>query len=276
MPDVWKKGLVTGFLALFDDIIGVTEAEKKAQMLNAFINVKTAENRLQFGTKKCKSMLVGKNTENIINTELLVDNWTIIYNKNNTNGEDDIAEKYSGQVPIGSTEEYKYLGFVIFSTGDNIANIRQLKQKSIGIIRKIINRLNIECSMILMNSILSGSILYASDMYHNLKECELRQIERIEETFLRKVLKTTRAKGCPITQLYLEMGQIPACFEIQKIRCLYIKYILNQYEDSQLSSFFYLQLNQKSKGDWASTCMDALKELRITESLDEIKHMNQN
>ena len=44
-------------------------------------------------------------------------------------------------------------------------------------------------------------------MYYNLKETDLRQIERIEEEFLRKILKTT--KGCPIMQLYLEVGQHP-------------------------------------------------------------------
>ena len=105
-----------------------------------------------------------------------------------------------------------------------MANIKQMKNKSFGIIRKIMNRLNslhlrnyyFECSIILMNSILRGSILYASDMYYNLKESEVRQIERIEEVFLRKVLGTT--KGCPITKLYLEMGQIPSRFEIQKMR----------------------------------------------------------
>ena len=131
-----------------------------------------------------------------------------------------------------------------------------------------------ECSIILMNSILRGSILYASDMYYNLKESEVRQIERIEEGFMRQVLKTT--KGCPITQLYLEMGQIPARFEIQKMRCLYLRYILNQDEDSQLRKFFDLQLKHRSKGDWASTCLDDLKELRITESPKEIKRINAN
>lgn len=39
-----------------------------------------------------------------------------------------------------------------------------------------------ECGIILMNSILRGSILYASDMYYNMKETELRQIERIESS----------------------------------------------------------------------------------------------
>ena len=279
---MYKKVLPVGFLGLVDDIIGITEAGMKAQMLNVFMNVKSAEKTLQFGPTKCKSMLVGKNTENIINTELLVDNWTVGYTDNKVTGEDDMVESYIGPVHMDSADEYKYLGFVISSKGDNMANIRQVKNKSIGIIRQIMNRLNslnlrnyyFECAIILMNSMLRGSILYASDMYYNLKENEVRQIERIEESYLRKVLNTT--KGCPITQLYLEMGQIPARFVIQKMRCLYLKYILIQEGDSLLKKFFDLQFKQRSKGDWASTCLDDLRQLRITESLEEIRDMNQN
>ena len=44
-----------------------------------FINVKTCEKALQFGPTKCKSMLVGKNTKNVINSKLMVDKWTENY-----------------------------------------------------------------------------------------------------------------------------------------------------------------------------------------------------
>ena len=71
---LYKNILPIGFLGLVDDIIGVTEAGMKAQKLNAFINAKTAEKTLQFGPTKCKSMLVGKNTVNVIDNELLVEN----------------------------------------------------------------------------------------------------------------------------------------------------------------------------------------------------------
>ena len=118
-------------------------------------------------------MLVGKDTENVVNNELSVDSWSVTYNENSDTGEDDLEENFNGQVAIGKAEEYKYLGFVISNTGDNMANIREVKKKSIGVIRKIMNKLKglhlksyyFECSIILMNSILRGSIFYASDMY---------------------------------------------------------------------------------------------------------------
>ena len=118
---------------------------------------------------------------------------------------------------------------------------------------------------------LRPSILYAADMYYNLKESELRQLERIEEEFLRKIFKTTR--GCPISQLYLEIGHIPARFEVQKMRLLYLKYILEEKEESLLSRFVKLQLAEPLRGDWVSNCIEDLKELEIEDSLEEIKKM---
>ena len=112
-----------------------------------------------------------------------------------------------------------------------MVNINHIKKKAKGTIRRIFNRLNslnlqkyyFECAIVFMNTMLRCSILFACETYYNLKESELRQLERIEERFLRELLKTST--GCPITQLYLEVGQYPARYEIFKIRILYLKYI---------------------------------------------------
>ena len=274
---LYKNALPVGFLGLVDDIVGITEAGSKAQQLNAFINIKTAEKTLQFGVKKCKSMLISKKSENVINNDLQVDNWNVDYVDNKTTGVAELTEHYDGKIRIEKAEEYTYLGFVISCKGENMANIRQLKNKSIGVIRQIFNKLQslnlkqyyFECAIILMNVMLRGTILYACDMYYNLKQNELRQIERIEEGFLRKILKTT--KGCPITQLYFEVGQHPARFEIQKTRLLYLKYILEQNEESNLQQMLSLQLVNPTKGDWASKCIEDLKELNINLTFAEIK-----
>ena len=191
-------------------------------------------------------MLIGKKSDSVLNNNLQVDNWSISYEEDKITGEAVLNEHFLGKVEIDQVQEYTYLGFVISNKGDNMANIRAMQKKSHGVIRKIMNKLDslnlkhyyFECAMLLMNIMLRGSILYASDMYYDLKERELCQIERIEENFLRKVLKTT--KGCPIIQMYLELGQFPARFEIQKLRLLFLKTILEQDDDSNLKTFFNL------------------------------------
>ena len=220
-----------------------------------------------------------KNKKNFPNSRLVVDNWNINHEENKKTGSTKIVETYEGKIDIEQVTEYKYLGFIISSTGDNMAQIRHMKNKSVGIIRSIITKLNslnlrkyfYECSKLFMNVMLRGSILYSIEMCYNFKEKELRQIERIEEEYMRKILNTSR--GCPITQLYLEYGQYPARFEIQKRRLLYLKYILEQPEDSLIKKFFNLQISEPTRGDWASTCQEDLTSLKITLSHKEIQKM---
>jgi hypothetical protein len=191
-------------------------------------------------------------------------------------GDTDLVETHSGQVKMSKSDEQKYLGFILSSSGDNMANIRMLNNKSIGTIRKIFTKLNrlslqnyyFEVGMIFMNVMLRSSILYASETYYNLKETEMRQIERKEEGYMRQLLKTSR--GCSIAQIYLELGQVPARFDIFKLRLFFLKYILNEEEGSLIYKLFYLQVQNPSKGDWASSCKENLKKLKIHLSFEKI------
>ena len=158
------------------------------------------------------------------NSQLSVDNWIITHSENLNTRELKIIESYEGKINIDKTEKQKYLGFHLSSKGDNMINIKQLKNKSIGTMRKIFTKLEslnlrkyyFECGVIFLNVMLRSSLLYACETYYGLSEYQIRQIERIEEQFLRKLFKTS--KGCPIAQLYLESGHIPARFEIFKRR----------------------------------------------------------
>ena len=138
---IYKDSLQVSLLGLVDDTIGITEVGFKAQQLNVFMNVKTAEKRLQFGATKCKTMLIGKNTKNTLNCELFVDSWNVQYKENVNTGELDLIETYIGQVPMEQTDKHKYLGFVLSCSGDNMANVNEMRKKSIGVIRNILNRL---------------------------------------------------------------------------------------------------------------------------------------
>ena len=152
-----------------------------------------------------------------------MDSWTVQYEDNIQTGDMDLVETYDGQVVMESTTSQKFLGFVLSSTGSNMANISEVKKKAIGVVKSALNKLNsmnlgkyyFECSIVILNAMVRSSILYASELYYDLKEGELRHLETIEEGYLRKVLNTT--KGCPIVQLYLAVGHHPTRFEIQKM-----------------------------------------------------------
>jgi hypothetical protein len=77
------------------------------------------------------------------------------------------------------TDQQKYLGFMISSKGDNMKNIKEMKNKSVWIINKIFNRLDslnlkkyfFESAIIFLNVNVNvrRNILYASEAYYNLK-----------------------------------------------------------------------------------------------------------
>ena len=124
----YKNSLEISTLALVDDIIGVSEAGYKAVQMNSVINVKIAEKCLQFGVSKCKSMFVGKDKNDLLDSELLVDKWELKYEDDQNTGKEKLVETFYGLIPIGKTNEQKYLGFVISAVGDNMANIRAVKR----------------------------------------------------------------------------------------------------------------------------------------------------
>ena len=276
---IYKEEIPINILGLVDDIVGVSEAGHKAQMMNIILNTKSAEKGLQFGTQKCKSMIIGRKNENVRNNTLYVDGWQEEYILNE-NFETELKEQYIGQIAIEEVKSQKYLGFIISSDGNNLENIKALEKKSIGVIRTIITKLEklklrqyfYECSKIFMNVILRGSILYAGECYYNLTEYQLRRIEKIEETFMRKIFQTGRS--CSNVQMYLEYGQWPARFELKKMRCLFLKKILEEGKNSQIYRFFELQLKNPIKGDWVSTCLKDLLELEIKETIEEIENMS--
>ena len=84
---LYKDVLPVSLLILIDDMIGVSNASFKAHQMNTVLNVKTADKRLQFGIKKYKSMLVSKNPENVLNSNLMVDEWDVkhVYNPDTDN-----------------------------------------------------------------------------------------------------------------------------------------------------------------------------------------------
>ena len=283
-------------LGMVDDMLGVTEAGHKAQEMNTIIGYKSAEKRLQFGSSKCKKILVGKSIQNFHRNSIFVDNWTVEYKCNKPIVSNDKAniccsqnkycndvimtESYMGKVEMEEVKCHKYLGHYISNEKNNRANIEAIKKKAIGIKKTIISSLTslnlgryyFECAIIRMKVLLRKSILYSAETYYNLKEDEIRDIEKIEEDFIRSVVGTER--GCPISQLYLQFGLYPARFDLMKTQVLFFHYILNQDENSLIYKFLKVQMEDSVQGDWITNLRLNIIKLGLHLSDDQIKWMN--
>ena len=99
---MYQDKLSVSLLGLVDDMIGVTEAGFKAQQMNALINVKTAEKGLQFGVRKCKTMLIGKDTSDAIVGDLTVDKWKVTHEDVPGESTDEIVEIYEDHYDFDS------------------------------------------------------------------------------------------------------------------------------------------------------------------------------
>ena len=269
---MYKNIVPVGPLGMVDDLLGISEAGHKAKELNTYINLKTADKKLQFGLDKCKVMLVGKKIENFQKNKLFVDCWDLKYDE-----EENLIENFEGKKEMKMCDFEPYLGFVISSNGTNMKNIEKRKNISIGTIKQImrilkgLGKFTFECAFIYMNSILRGSTLYACETYYNLSEKETRAIEKIDEDFMRKVFETQ--KSCPLYLLYLEGGQIPARFIIQKQKLNFLHHILQQRKNSLLYKFFKAQEKFPVKGDWVKDIKSIIKSLNLKFSFETIKKM---
>ena len=139
---------------------------------------------------------------------------------------------------------------------------------------KGLGRYTVECGFIYLNSILRGSILYATETMINIKEEDFRHIEQIEEDQMRKLFDTD--KSCPIHLMYLEAGQTPARFQIKRMILVLYQYILQQEEKSMMFQMLATQMSNPTKNDFNETANKILKEFEISHSMAEIKDMKKS
>ena len=99
-------------------------------------------------------------------------------------------------------------------------------------------------------------------------------IEKIEEECLCKILET--GKNCPISLLYLETGQLPAKYQIQIMMLNFLKYILDQEQDSLIFKFFKAQSENPIKGDWVTNIRKIMKEINMQETFEHITLMKKH
>ena len=263
-------------LGMVDDLIGIAEAGHKTKLLNAFINVKTADKDLQFGAEKCKTMTVSKRKPYTFQTPALsVDTWEIIHRENGV-----MEENFIGKKNIVEEKTLVYLGHVLSKTGGNLENIIDKRNKSIGTqkqIKKMIDGLGpfrFEGALIYIHTLIRTSILYAAETMYNVTEKELRALESIEESVLQEVFVTKRS--CPKRLLYLEIGLYPARFQVHRQMLNFLQYILHQPIESLLYRMYKIQKENPSKGDWVSSVTELLETYNINLTLKQIQDMKRS
>ena len=236
------------------------------------MNVKSADKYLQFGYDKCRAMVVGKKSESYHIPKLQVDTWNTHHTK-----EGDIVEYFAGKKDMQVCQELTYLGVEISSDGRNMKTILRKRNKNIGKKKQITNLIKplgiftFECAIIFLNSLVRSSVLYATEAMYNINEKEMRQLEKIEEDHMRNILDVKTGIQVPLHLMYLDLGQVPARYQVKRFQVNFLQYILQQDESSLLHRMLRAQQQQPVRGDWFSEVSGIIKDLDIGLDIEQIR-----
>ena len=149
-------------LGMIDDIAAISQCSDNSIILNAIINTKIETKKLQFNYKKCVNMHVGKNKEKCHSLK--------------------VHEKQ-----MLETDEQKYLGDIVSSSGSNNQNIKDrcnIGHSAISQIKSLMNEINvgkfsIQIGLILRDSIFLSKMLLNSEVWCSLTNYQIEELEKV-------------------------------------------------------------------------------------------------
>ena len=120
---------------------------------------------------------------------------------------------------------------------------------------------------LLHTSIFVNGSLVNMETWPKCTTARIEDFERIEQTFLRKILNAH--SKTPIETLYLELGVIPLRFQIMKRRILYLQDVLEREDGELTKQVLLVQKENGCNGDFYELVTNDLAELSI--SFEEVE-----
>ena len=170
-----------------------------------------------------------------------------------------------------------YLGDLVSSDGSNSKNIQNRCRKGIGLvcqIMKIVYTMNlgpfmIETALLLRESILINGMLTNAEIWYGLKLSEIENLEKVDRSFLSKILGLPQTT--PVPALYLETGTIPIGIIIKQRRLNYLNTILRSSKEGMLWKVFTVQWYYPCEGDWTLQIKRDLEEFELPSDLTKLE-----
>ena len=250
-------------MGIVDDLLAVSERERghKAVELNSFLTAQGELKKLRFHVpdlitkkSKCHKRHIGKTSFTCPDLKV-----------------------HGHRMKTVLTD--KYLGDFLSSNGSNDATLRDRKGKAIGCLNNILSILDtisfghnyFNILILLRESMFINCILTNSKVWYGLKENDLKELEKIDRTLLRKALRCPIST--PIEAYYLELGIMPINCVVKKRRINYLHYLLKIKTDkrSMLHKFFEAMYENPSKDDWIELVLKDLSDFGIEDDLQAIE-----
>ena len=247
--------------AMCDDLNGVAKCGIESIALNTYITTQIELKKLRFhvpdkqGKSKCHKIHVGKNHDTC---PVLDVHGTV----------------------MESVSHDTYLGDILSSDGKNTRNLKKRISRGIGISTQILNLLRticlgehyIEISLLLRESLFINSVLTNAEIWYSVTKDEIKELEDLDRTLLRKILNVPFST--PSEAYFLELGILPIGVIIKARRINYLQYILKREENEMLYTFFMTQWYNEIDGDWTKEIKLNLEEFGIPCDFAYIKSMS--
>ena len=248
----YKNACLVPPLGMIDDIAAMSHCGDNSIIQNAIINTKIETKKLRFNYKKCVNMHVGKNREKCRNLKV---------------HENQMLE----------TNEQRYLGDIVSSSGSNNPNIKDrcnTGHSAIAQIKSLMNdicvgKFRIQIGLILRNSIFLSKMLLNSEVWCSLTKYQIEELEKVDRILIRHILNAHSKTS--IEWLYAETGILNIKCLIQIGRLMYLWHILSRDKTELLRRVYETQKISSNVGDWVRLVELDKLELQITMSDEEIQ-----
>ena len=258
----YKKKSKVLIFAMCDDLNGVAKCGLESVALNSFITTQIELKRLRFhvpdknGKSKCHKIHVGRNHDSCPVLKV----------------HDTVMEAVTHDT---------YLGDIVSADGRNTLNVKKRIGKGLGIITQIVNLLEFvslgefffEIFILLRESIFINGILTNSEIWYSITREEIKEMENLDMTLMRKIFKVPYST--PSEAYYLELGILSLETIIKKRRIMYYHYLVTRNEEEMLHSFFITQLYDPSPGDWTEQAKQDYEDLQISSEFEYLKGKSQ-
>ena len=233
-----------------DDVTSCMVGKEDQRTILQQVNQFGKDHKLRWGKDKCQVMRVGKHNKNNEET------WKI------------------GEMEIGETTTYKYLGDTVTNDGRNRKNLELRKNKlnasTISIKTIAANEtLNMLETTVLLNlhDIINVSALLTNSESWNLNKRESEEIERMEICAIKRLFDLP--SHIPTTAILHEFGLLYTKLRIEQRQLIYLWKIINRDEQHWTNATLN-ELLTKDIG-WGKNIKTTLSKYNLPSDMKEIK-----
>ena len=178
------------------------------------------------------------------------------------------------------SEECSYLGDTLSVTGSIDATIEKRRQKGIGICSQISGMINglslghyyFKIAFLFRETMLLNGMLTNLEVWHPVSITQLEVLEKIDASFLRKILKCH--SKTPKEALYLETGLMPLRYVAMQRRLMYLHNILKKSKNELIRKVYETQKFLQTKNDWYNLVSEDKNKLGLSVSDEQISAMS--